>query len=270
MDDSMGILYNSIRITGVARTITDLAGIGAPKDSGPPIDIVKSMARLKFGEQKLDRVFMYNPDAIALWLYQKYTGMFEKAFLDSDLQIPMLSVMPTVTPVCFASMYTGAMPAVHGIQAYVKPVLRTDTVFDAYIRAGLRPAIVSTEGHSISKIFLERDMDYFIYGSYDQCTKKAMGLIAEDKYDLIVLYNTNYDASVHKTGTESPESMGHLRENIDTWSGIIDAIKCHWRGHRTMVGFCPDHGCHEIDGGVGAHGLDMVEDMNIIHFYRFI
>jgi len=109
----------------------------------------------------------------------------------------MLSVMPSVTPVCFASMYTGAMPNVHGIQAYEKPVLSTDTVFDAFIRADLKPAIVSTANDSISCIFLERDMDYFIFDvstandsisciflerdmdyfifdSHEECTKKAM------------------------------------------------------------------------------------------------
>ena len=41
-------------------------------------------------------------------------------------------------------------------------------------------------------------------------------------------------------------------------------------GHKTLLGFCPDHGCHEIDGGVGSHGLDMQEDMNIIHMFSFI
>ena len=29
-----------------------------------------------------------------------------------------------------------------------------------------------------------------------------------------------------------------------------------------------DHGCHEIDGGAGAHGLDMPEDINITHLYK--
>ena len=30
-----------------------------------------------------------------------------------------------------------------------------------------------------------------------------------------------------------------------------------------LYGFMPDHGCHEIDGGAGSHGLMMPEDMNI-------
>ena len=33
------------------------------------------------------------------------------------------------------------------------------------------------------------------------------------------------------------------------------------------LGFAMDHGCHEIDGECGSHGLDMPEDLNIVHSY---
>ena len=266
----MSSLFNSMPITGVARTIADIAGIGAPHEAGAPVDIIVNSANVHFNGKKADRVFMYCPDAIALWLFQKYTASFEKAFNQSNIQIPMLSIMPSVTPVCFASMYTGATPDIHGIKVYEKPVLKTDTVFDAYIRAGLKPAIISTADASMSRIFLERDMDYYIYDSHADCNKKAMELIEEDRHDLIVLYNGNYDTVMHRAGTESCEALQELKENIETYSALINHIGKHWHSHRTMVGFCPDHGCHDIDGKLGSHGLDMPEDMNIIHFYRFI
>ena len=57
-----------------------------------------------------------------------------------------------------------------------------------------------------------------------------MALIANDRHDLNVLYNGNYDAVMHRAGTESNEAI------------------------------------HEIDGNLGSHGLDMAEDMNVIHF----
>ena len=37
--------------------------------------------------------------------------------------------------------------------------------------------------------------------------------------------------------------------------------------HDTLIGFAMDHGCHEIDGDLGSHGLDMPEDLNIVHLY---
>ena len=43
--------------------------------------------------------------------------------------------------------------------------------------------------------------------------------------------------------------------------------KAQWKNHDVLYGFLPDHGCHEIDGECGSHGLDMEEDMNVIHFY---
>ena len=92
----------------------------------------------------------------------------------------------------------------------------------------------------------------------------------EDKHDLIVLYNGNYDTVMHRAGTESDKALRELEYNIDTYCMLIEQIKRHWNSHSTMIGFCPDHGCHEIDGNLGSHGLDMAEDMNIIHLFRFI
>jgi hypothetical protein len=163
-----------------------------------------------------------------------------------------------------------APPEIHGIIDYVKPVLKADTVFDAYIRAGKKPAIVSTAGDSISCIFLERDMDYYICETYPECNKKAMELIEEDNHDLIVLYNGNYDTEMHRSGPESEKALTELKNNIGTYSALVKHIEKHWGSHRTMIGFCPDHGCHEIDGKLGSHGLDMAEDMNVIHFYKFL
>ena len=46
---------------------------------------------------------------------------------------------------------------------YEKPVLGVETVFDRLPEAGKRVAVISTQGDSISLIFLERQVDYFIY-----------------------------------------------------------------------------------------------------------
>ncbi len=263
----MSDIYNSICITSVNATVCKLFGIDTSQAAEKPDPLVMALAERKLGEEKTDRAVLYNPDAVALWLYQKYTGMFADAAVRSDLAVPKLSVMPSVTPVCFASMYTGVMPEVHGIRKYEKPVLRTDTLFDYFIKAGKKCAIVSTERDSISMIFLEREMDYFIYDTADKVNAKALELIDKDIYDLIVIYNGNYDGTMHKHGPESEASMNALRHNIKAYSELADAIEKKWSHHNVFYGFMPDHGCHEIDGECGSHGLDMDEDMNMIHFY---
>ena len=259
----MSDLYSSICISSVKSTILELMGLEKTEGDKGSNPVIKALARGK----KTDRAVIYNPDAVALWVYQKYTEKFTEAAVKSDLAVPMLSVMPSVTPVCFASMYTGVMPEVHGIRKYEKPVLRTETVFDRFLAAGKKCAIVSTEGDSISKIFLERDMDYYIYGSVDEVNAKTFELIEENRYDLLVIYNGDYDGFMHKFGPESEEALSRLDMNVATYGKIVDAIRKHMPENRVFYGFCPDHGCHEIDGGCGSHGLDMQEDMNVIHFY---
>ncbi len=263
----MSDFYSSICISSVKSTVLELFGIENKEYAAKSNPLITALAQKKLNGGKIDRAVIYNPDAVALWLYKKYTEKFTKAAISSDIAVPMLSVMPSVTPVCFASMYTGVMPDVHGIKKYEKPVLATHTLFDSFVEAGKKAAIVSTSGDSISKIFLERAIDYFIYDELEDVNKKAFELIDEDKYDLIVIYNGNYDGTMHKHGPESAESMSALNHNIDYYAELVKKISNQWKNHDVLYGFCPDHGCHEIDGGCGSHGLEMTEDMNVIHFY---
>lgn len=168
---------------------------------------------------------------------------------------------------CFRSM-EGIQPEVHGIKAYVKPVIATDTIFDAMIRAGKKCAIVSTARDSLSKIFLEREMDYYIYETVEEVDAKAAELIIEDKYDFMVVYNKDYDSKMHKFGPEGIEALAELRSNSEDFAMFDVMIQRYWKEHNVLVGFAMDHGCHEIDGGAGSHGLDMPEDLNIVHFYK--
>ena len=259
-----------ICITKTAATIEKLLGIEVHKDADRPIDEVVCTASEKFENKGCDRVFMYNPDAIGQWIYEKYREDFKKLDERADLRLDMLSVMPSVTPVCFGSMYSGMYPEKHGIQSYVKPVMKVETVFDSLPKEGKKAAIVSTEGDSISLIFLERNVDYFIYKTVKECNKKARELICEDEYDLIVLYNTNYDYWLHRNGPTGLLSVHALKENIRTYCQLYDIIKKKWKKHNTVLVFAPDHGCHRFFGVLGNHGKDIPEDMNIHHFYSFI
>lgn len=263
----MSELYSSVCISSVCSTVMSLFGMDIPENIAEPDKTVLSLKEKKLGNKNVDRAVIYNPDAVGLWLFMNYTDMFVKNSLVSDVALPRLSVMPSVTPVCFASMYSGVMPDIHGIKKYEKPVLTVRTLFDAFIESGKKAAIVSETNASISKIFLERDMDYFIYDEIEEVNKKAFELIEEDKYDLIIIYNGNYDSRMHKFGPESIESLAELKMNNDYYAELTAKIEKEWKKHDVFYGYCPDHGCHEIDSQCGSHGLEMQEDMNVIHFY---
>lgn len=243
-------------------------GIEPPAHAAPANPELKAYIDEKFGDQKADRVVMYNPDAIGQWIYEKYTHLLPEMDFRTELKLPLRSVMPSVTPVCFGTMYTGAQPEVHGIQAYEKPVITIDTIFDALIRAGKKPVLVAYHVCSLGKIFLERKMDYFLYDRLNEINAKAAELLMEDKYDFYVIYNGNYDSVMHKKGPESMEALAELRSNGYAYGMFDSLINSHWQHHRTLMGFAMDHGCHEIDGNCGSHGLDMPQDLNIMHFYK--
>ena len=246
------------------------AGIEAPQqaaDANP--DLCAYLDKME-AAGKCDRIFMYNPDAVAHWISDKYPDFITEVKKLAPLALPLRAVMPSVTPVCFGTMYTGAQPEVHGIRSYTKPVITIDTIFDAILRAGKKCAIVCTDGDSLSRIYNERDMDYFYYPTLDEVNAKAAELIMQDQHDLIVVYNGDYDATMHRWGTEHPLSLGALRSNSHAFAMFASLITSHWQNHKTLLGFAMDHGCHDIDGGCGSHGLDMDEDLDILHFYSVI
>lgn len=261
---------NDICITQTAATVLALLGEKKAADMAAADSRVLEQAGKSFGEKGCDRVFMYHPDAVAMWIYEKYRARFAQMEKRAVLRLPMRSVVPPVTPVAFASMYSGLQPAQHGIMKYEKPVLRVETVFDRLPGDGKRAAIVSTRGDSISLIFLERQVDYFIYPTKQECNEKALELIAEDNHDLIILYNGDYDYHMHRRTPEGKRALQALDENIGTWCGIHDRIRDCWKEHHTALAFAPDHGCHRWLGFLGTHGKEEPCDMNIMHFYSFL
>ena len=258
---------NPISLDTLCAALCYAAGIDAPANAADANPQLCAYLDKMQAAGKCDRIFMYNPDAIAHWISDKYPDFIAEVKAHAPLALPMQCVMPSVTPVCFGTMYTGAQPAVHGIRADQKPVIKIDTLFDAMLRAGKKCAIVCTDGDSMSRIYNERDMDYFYYPTLDEVNAKAAQLILEDKYDLICVYNGDYDGTMHRWGTEHPLSLGALRSNSHTFAMFASMIAEHWKNHKTLIGFAMDHGCHDIDGGCGSHGLDMDEDLDILHFY---
>ena len=257
-------------ITAAAATAARLLDIPCHSGADRPLDPVLEEASRQFQGRTCDRMFFYNPDAIAQWIFEKYRPRFAGLEARAPLRLELRSVMPSVTPVCFASMYSGLTPDQHGIQAYVKPVLTVDTLFDDAARAGRRAAIISTEGDSISKIFLDRPIDYFIYPSKEACNAKALDLISRDEHDLIVLYNGDFDHNMHYHGPEGRRTLRALDENLATFCTLHDAIQSAWGGHDCTLAFAPDHGCHKVLGVFGNHGLDQPSDMELCHFYSFL
>ncbi|MBE6981849.1 MAG: hypothetical protein E7437_05950 [Ruminococcaceae bacterium] len=262
----------------VAAALAEIMGIPAPKHANTANPELLTFANQRFSGQKADRIVMYNPDAVAQWVCGKYPKFLKEVISRTQLKLPLEAPMPSVTPVCFGTMYTGAQPEVHTLQLDgEKHVIPIDTLFDALIRAGRKPVLLAYAGGSLSVIYNGREMDYYMYKDFSELNAKAVQLILEDQHDFYVIYNGGYDFRLHDHGPEAPETLGELRINSHMFGLIHELIRANWKHHRTLLGFAMDHGCHlnmenwdNDPHEIGTHGLDTPEDRHIMHYYTTI
>jgi hypothetical protein len=271
----------------------------------------------------VDRVLVYAPDAIGRVFLDGRPELKKRLVAASDVQVELRSMIPPKTPVCYASMFTGALPEVHGIRKYERPVLTCDTLFDALARrdtqghdrnrgdctglrraarsrggeatrrglspsddfgscpecardsdrvpnrTGRRVAIVAVKDCSMDIIFRNRPIDYFTEGDDQQVTGRALELVRDDKHDFIVAYNQEYDDTLHRTRHDGPEALAAARRHVETFERLSQATEEHWAGYSRALLFAPDHGAHfDATKGMGDHGDDIPEDMDVLHFWR--
>jgi len=254
----------------VTPTISALLGIEAPAlTEGDPLPEVMEAAR-RLGVGRVQRALVYCPDALGAHLHEALPADFVPLREDSHARVALHAVMPSVTPVCFASMFTGGAPAAHGIRRYEKPVLSCDTLFDAALRSGLKVAIVAVAGSSIATIFKGRALDYFDEVYDDEVLARTRALLAADEHDLIVAYVQAYDDTMHRTTPLSDPAIAASRANLAGWRALCEAADLAWAGRDRVLWFAPDHGAHlDAETGCGDHGLDTPEDLRVLHYARF-
>ncbi|MDD3368948.1 MAG: hypothetical protein PHP50_08720 [Lachnospiraceae bacterium] len=259
-------MFNSISMTYLSATISECLGIKPPMEAEKSAPMVAERVQAKC-HKPVDRVLIYNPDALGMWMFQKYTSEFAPVMERTELELPVATVMPSVTPVCFGTMYTGVLPGVHGIKSYTKPVIKTDSLFDALARAGKKTAIVAVEDSSMAIIFSGRDIDYFFTKDDKAAEETATELIRDGEYEVIICYNQEFDDVMHESTPESEISLAAMHHHIDAFARLSDTVKESWKQYDSLVVCATDHGTHVDETGYGNHGDYIEEDINVIHYY---
>lgn len=259
-------MKNSVSMKSFAAEIADCIGIQKPPEAEGANGLVKRMMKSR-GMEKAEKILIYNPDAIGMWLFQKYTERFEPVFRHTNMGVPVCTVLPSVTPVCFGTMYTGAAPESHGITKYEKHVISSESLFDSLVKAGKKTAVAAVENSSMAVIFGGRDIDYYILPYDGEVNDKAEELIKNSDYDVIVVYNQEYDDVMHRTFPESESSLGAMERHISSFDRLCEAAKEGWRNYDALVCWATDHGIHTGENGHGTHGCDVEEDLNVMHFF---
>jgi hypothetical protein len=256
-------------IASVAPTLCALCGVPMPFDGeSAALEPVLDFARAALGGAPVQRCLVFAPDALGDQFAASRPDLVAAVAAIAPLVVPLRSIDPPWTPVCFASMFTGALPARHGIRKYEKPVLAIDTVFDAFARAGRRVAIVAVADSSIDRIFRGRALDYFSEKYDPWVTEKAMSLVAADRHDLVVAYHQEYDDVMHALGPAHPRALRGARNHVEAFADLAAAFDTAWARHPRALVFAPDHGAHADSAtGGGAHGTPDPADMDLAHFW---
>lgn len=257
-------------IADMTPTVCAVAGVRVP-NTATANAIKKVVEPLKndLEGRVVQKVLIYCGDCIGDVLLQKYPQDFDKCLQEANAVAKSTNVMTTVTPVCYATIFCGAGPEVHGIKVYEKPVVKTESLFDVFLEAGKKIAIVSQTGNSVITIFRERNIEYIDFPTDEEAYERALTLLSED-YDLIVVHDCEYDTIMHQVGTEALPAANARRTVLQRWLNTIAATDEKWKEHDRLLVFAPDHGSHMPEGtSKGAHGSDIREDAVVDHFYRW-
>lgn len=254
-------------LTAVTPTICRLLRIEPPEKS--TTEILSQVLDMYKHPEPLERCLIYNPDAIGKILFDRDASIFEPVARSTSIMLELNSIFPPKTPVCFASMYSGTQPQVHGITKYEKPVLKIDTLFDSIVSAGKKAALVAVRDSSVDTIFRNREIDYYSELYDPLVIRRAQQLIEADEHDLIVVYNQEYDDMLHKTTPFNKDCIAALRRHVQSFELLGKTCDRFWGNYRRLLAFIPDHGGHvDPETGKGDHGLDIAEDMCILSFWE--
>ena len=257
-------------IGDLAATISVINGVEIPSESGgtPIASVVDQAQRLMDGVGRNQKTLILCPDAVGEIHRQKYPEKLARVKNISGFRILSSAVMPSVTPVCFCTIFSGASPEVHGIHTWEQPVVKIPTIFDTFAAAGKKVAIVAGNTSSMERIFRMREIDYISTRDDETAFRFTRTLMAEYDYDLIVTYLAMHDSNAHHFGCDAPETVAELEKAVSSFEILNADAEKYWKNFNRTLVFAPDHGNHRIDEVSGGHGDDIPEDMLVNHFYR--
>ncbi len=245
-------------ITDIAPTTAAILGFPAPAQSR-----AKVIAEIFHDFSRSRRIAILVTDGLGLsaWRKWKKTMTFLQS-LHHRRSIVLRSIMPSITPVNFAAMVTGADLAAHGVQT-MNSTFACQTVFGIVREAGKKSAGIGLENYTGSNL-LGRCADYWGNagnGSDDDIAEKIIEIATQRSPDYLIAQFGRIDDTFHQYGPSSPSVVPMLRDTDSRLKLLVKQLKQLSYG----VIILSDHGQHDVhaarEGDVcGAHGTGSPED----------
>ncbi len=239
-------------MTVIAPTVAAVLGWPAPREAGSET-IAAAVEELR----GVQRMAVVAPDALGLKPFEKWRT--EMPFLTerhSQRSVVLRAIMPTITPVNFAAMVSGATREVHGIGAFTDN-FTCETLFDIARARGAASAGIGQKGWTGSEL-LGRHADY--WGKAESNTdaeveQLTLDLATEHQPEFLIVQVGNTDEVFHRHGPSSPEVAPAVREMDARLRRITEGLLA--LGYGVILN--ADHGQHDTETG-GSHGTESDED----------
>lgn len=244
-------------MTCVAPTVSALLGLPPPAQAvGRAIPEITAAG-------PAERVAIVAPDALGeyAWGLWRHEMPFLRS-LHGRHSLTLRSVMPSITPVNFAAMVTGADRAGHGIGTF-NDTFACETLFDVVRRAGGRSAGIGLRGYTGSQL-LGRFAD--ICGRVEEHSDEAVAeriaaIVREHRPQFLIAQLGCVDDVFHACGPSSPEVVPMLRETDDRCRRLAETLTA--AGYVVLI--LSDHGQHDVPDPAsgarrGSHGTDSDQD----------
>jgi predicted AlkP superfamily pyrophosphatase or phosphodiesterase len=234
-------------MTDIAPTVCQILGVRSPSCSvGGAIDpIVADLNDAK-------KVAVLVPDALGLFAWNLWRQ--EMPYLSSlheHRSLVVRSVMPSITPVNFATMVTGATHYRHRINTF-NDTFVCETVFDVLRQVGKASAGVGLHGYTGCEL-MGRCADICGdagHGTDDDIVRVALEIAQSQGPEFIIVQLGQVDDVFHEFGPSSPSVVPMLKGTDERIARMISALKP--LGYGTIV--VSDHGQHDVpDAPKGEH-----------------
>jgi len=242
----------------VAPTVS--AALGLPPPASAAAGPVPEIAEALSGSERLA---ILAPDALGEFAWGKWHHVMP--FMESlhqERSLTLKSILPSVTPVNFACMVTGAELSVHGVRVKTED-FQCETLFDVVREHGGQSAGVGLDGYTGDKL-LGRCADIWGKageGDDQRVADKIQEIVEYHEPQFLIAQLGRVDTLFHKLGPSSPEVVPMLRETDARLGRLIPFLT----SNRYAVILLADHGQHDRkDAGPGEkkgkHGTDSPED----------
>jgi len=242
-------------MTCVAPTVAEALGLRELRDAiGEPMpEIVADLA-------DAERLAILAPDALGEFAFGLWRD--QMPYLRSLCEwrhVTLRSVMPSITPVNFATMISGTDLEGHGIRAKELD-FQCKTLFDLLREVGRASAGFGQPGYTGSDL-LARCSDVGATAPLnDDAAVEAVTLrVAEEhRPDFVIVQLGSTDDHFHKFGPSSPLVLPKLREMDQRLERMASDLTA--QGY--AVSMLSDHGQHDTGNPdhPGSHGTDSDED----------